>query len=259
MKVEPIAKNLLKHTPFYPIHIGNYIRSLYFQKYLRQLPVEKVTKVLDACCGGGRYALKRAKRFPWIVIIAMDIKAQDFQSSCPPNFFFRQGNLLELKDKDTYDFVYCIDVLEHVPNNTKVIEHFYRALKNGGYLYLHMPYDIRKKRIFPDKFFVEFNAWTEEEHVGGQYTLDEIKFILQKIGFEIIEAEHTFGFLGELAWELDRVTDKRSALKVILMPLLRLLGKVSVGIKHISGNILVLARKLENKIEINMVDDAYDE
>ncbi|KAF5434013.1 2-polyprenyl-3-methyl-5-hydroxy-6-metoxy-1,4-benzoquinol methylase [Candidatus Methanophagaceae archaeon] len=247
MELKPIAKNLLVHTPYYPVHIGNYIRSLYFQKYLGQLPVEKVTNVLDAGCGGGQYAIKMAKRFPWIVIIAMDIKVQKFQSNCPSNFFFRQGNLLELKDKDTYDFVYCIDVLEHIPNNTQVIERFYQALKNGGYLYLHMPYDIGKKRIFPDKFFAEFNTWAEEEHIGGQYTLDEMKSILHKIGFEIIAAENTFGFMGELAWELDRVTDKRIALKIFLMPLLKLLGQVSVNIKHTSGNILVLARKLGGK------------
>ena len=74
-----------------------------------------------------------------------------------------------------------------------------------------------------------------------------MKSILHKIGFEIIAAENTFGFMGELAWELDRVTDKRIALKIFLMPLLKLLGQVSVNIKHTYGNILVSARKLGGK------------
>jgi len=70
-------------------------------------------------------------------------------------------------------------------------------------------------------------------------------FNLQKIGFKIINAEYTFGFLGELAWELDRVTDKHSLLKVFLMPLLKVLGQSSVKVKHKSGNVLVLAQKLD--------------
>lgn len=244
MKIKSIAENLLKHIPFYPVHIGAYIRNLYFRKYLKKLPVEKFTKVLDAGCGKGNHAKKMAQSFPWITVIAMDAKIQNFQGDYPSNFFFREDDLQELKDNHTYDFIYCIDVLEHIPDNTRVAGHFYQALKDGGYLYLHMPYDIGKKCIFPNKFFVEFNAWADKEHIGEQYTLDEIKFILQKIGFEIIRAEYTFGLLGNFAWELDRISDEKIILKIILMPLLRFMGIISVNITHRKGNILVMARKV---------------
>lgn len=243
MKVKLIAKNLLKHTPFYPTHMGSYIRNLYFWKYISKLPVKNFTKVLDAGCGSGEYALKMAQSFPWIDVIAMDIKRQNFQSNYPPNFLFKRGDLLELEERHNYDFIYSIDVLEHIPNNIKVLRNSYQALKHDGYLFLHMPYDIDKKSIFPDKFFAKFNVWAEKEHIGEQYTLDEIKSILQKIGFEIVEIEYTFGFPGELAWELDRITDGNIILKIIIMPLLKILGLISVNVKHRTGNILVIARK----------------
>lgn len=243
MKMKLIAKNLLKHTPFFPTHMGSYIRNLYFEKYLNKLPIKNFTKVLDAGCGDGQYALKMAQRFPWIKVTAIDIKMQDFQSNHLSNFFFRKGCLLNLEDKEAYDFIYSIDVLEHIPNNIKVLWNFKQALRNGSYLLIHMPYDVRKKRIFPDKFFAKFNAWTEKEHIGEQYTLDEIKSILQNIGFEIVEVEHTFGFPGELAWELDRITDEKIVIKVLLMPLLKFLGYIAVKSKLKTGNILVLAKK----------------
>ncbi len=243
MKIKPIAENLLKHTPFYPVHIGNYIRDLYFWKYLKKLPVDKFIKVLDAGCGNGQYAKKMAQKFPWITVIAMDAKTQDFQGDHSANLFFREANLLKLEDNHIYDFIYCIDVLEHISNNTRVMEHFYRALKEGGYLYIHMPYAIGEIRIFPDKFFAKFNDWADKEHVGEQYTLDEIKSILQKLGFEIMGAEHTFGFLGKFAWELDRISDEKIILKIILMPLLKFLGLLSVNIPHRTGHILVMAKK----------------
>ncbi len=238
-------KFLLKFTPFYPQHIGTYIRRLYFWKYIKKLPVEEFKEVLDAGCGGGECAIKLAQRFPWIKIMAIDLKTQNFASNHPSNVFFRKGDLLKLEDKAVYDFIYCIDVLEHIPNNLKVIQNFYQALKNGGYLYIHIPYDVGKRYIFPDKFFEEFNKWSKHKHIGKQYTLSEMTFNLQKIGFKIINAEYTFGFLGELAWELDRVTDKHSLLKVFLMPLLKVLGQSSVKVKHKSGNVLVLAQKLD--------------
>lgn len=130
------------------------------------MPVDRFTKVLDAGCARGQYSRKMAQTFPWIEVIAMDIKMRDLQSDHPPNLSFREGNLLKLEDEYTYDFIYCIDVLEHIPNNVKVMDNFYEALKDGGYLYLHMPCDIGKGRIFPDKFFAEFNEWASEEHIG---------------------------------------------------------------------------------------------
>lgn len=249
MKKRSIVKNLLTHTPFYPNHIGNYIRSLYFWKYINKLPLKNFTKILEAGCGDGHYALKMAQRFPWIEITGIDIKKSDFQSNYPSNFFFKQGDLQNLEDKETYDFIYSIDVLEHIQNNIKVLQSFQQALRDGGYLFIHMPYDIGKKRIFSDKFFAKFNAWTKKEHIGEQYTCDEIKFVLQSIGFEIMETEHTFGFPGELAWELDRITDGKIVTKVLLMPLLKFLGYIAVKSKLKKGNILVIAKKKKGLCE----------
>ncbi len=52
MKIKNKIKFLLKFTPFNPRHIGAYIRSLYFQKYIKKLPVSNFTYVLDAGWGG---------------------------------------------------------------------------------------------------------------------------------------------------------------------------------------------------------------
>jgi 2-polyprenyl-3-methyl-5-hydroxy-6-metoxy-1,4-benzoquinol methylase len=238
-----MMKELLKYTPFYPIHTGNYIRDIYFWKYLKKLPVEKFTKVLDAGCGSGLYAKQMAQKFPWITVIAIDKKKQDFQSEQLSNLFFREGDLLKLEDSNIYDFIYCIDVLEHIPNNVTVMENLYHALKDGGYFYLHMPYAYGENRIFPERFFEEFNKWADKDHIGEQYKLDEIKIILQKLGFEIIGAEYTFGSLGKFAWELDRITDNNLLIKIILAPLSKFLALLSTKIKHKAGNFLVLAKK----------------
>lgn len=150
---------------------------------------------------------------------------------------------MDLEENSAYDFIYCIDVLEHIPGNKKAIRNFYRALKHGGYLYIHMP-SKEGKSIFPKRYYEEFAEWVAREHIGEHYSLDEIVYVLNEMGFKVINGEYTFGFPGRLAWELDRITDKWFKIKILLMPFLKLLGRISVLFRYKEGNaLLVLAQK----------------
>lgn len=71
-----------------------------------------------------------------------------------------------------------------------------------------------------------------------------MKNIFRSTGFTIIEAHNTFGFCGKLAWELDRITDGRSILKTLLMPLLKVFAHFDLKFpKHTGNGILVLGMK----------------
>lgn len=237
---------LLDYTFFSPVHIGYYIRNLYFWKSINKLPMGTFKKVLDAGCGPGSYALQIANAFPSIEVHAVDIKKFPISKNVPSNCIFLQSDLRSLNSADTYDFIYSIDVLEHIPDNNKVLQNFYNALKSKGYLFIHIPDENNVTRIFPKKFFTEFDKWKEEEHIGEHYTLHQLESLIKSMGFSIISAEYTFGFLGQLAWELDRLTDHKIAIKIILMPILKVLSQISVRCKHSKGNILIVAQKNAN-------------
>jgi len=243
MQIKSLIKKLLKHTPFYPVHIGAYIRNLYFWRFIKKLPIEKFVKILDAGCGGGECARKLAIKYPHLKINAYDIEKYASWNDRPNNVYFKQKNLLRLEEEECYDFVLCVDVLEHIPENHKVLGNIYRALKLGGYFYLHMPSKVQK-RIFPERFFREFNNWARKEHIGEMYTLEELKEVMSTIGFEIVEACKTFGFFGKIAWEIDRIVDKNTTLKTFIMPLLKLFACFDLYLPKLEGNgILILARK----------------
>jgi SAM-dependent methyltransferase len=238
-----IVELVLRVPPFRIAHMGSYIRQLYFWRNCKRLDVRNFRDVLDAGCGPGDYALSFARKFPWLKVTGMDIEPRVPVEDLPPNFLLRQGSLLDLGEDAAYDFIYCIDVLEHIPGNEKVMRNFYRALREGGYLYLHMP-SRERKRIFPDRLYKEFDEWAEHEHIGEHYELAEIISALKGMGFEVIRGQYTFGLPGMLAWELDRMTDKRFKIKLMLMPVLKLLGRMSVLTSRRRGNaLLVLARK----------------
>jgi 2-polyprenyl-3-methyl-5-hydroxy-6-metoxy-1,4-benzoquinol methylase len=237
-------KNLVKRTPFAIVSIGDYIRSLYFFGHLKRLPVIRFANVLDAGCGDGHYARRAALQYPHMHVVGIDIKLPEAERDMPSNVSLRCGDLSCLAEEDHYDLIYSIDVLEHIPNNPRVIENFYLALKYGGYLYIHMPNKLRGPHMFPEGFFDDFQAWSAEEHIGEHYALPELTSLLRQKGFEIMESAHTFGTIGLLAWEIDRVTDRHHAIKSLLMPFLKTLSILAVRLKAGRGDILVIGRKI---------------
>jgi SAM-dependent methyltransferase len=238
---------ILRVTPFSIRHIGNYVRTLYFFRTVRALPLSSFNSILDAGCGGAYNALKLAKKHPQARVQGMDIEVPCLGSLPPPNFSFECKDILTLNDSGAYDLIYSIDVLEHIPDNREVVRRFHKALKDGGYLYLHMPNRTNACHIFPEKYFRSFDNWAKEEHRGDMYTLPEITLLLEHMGFKIVEARHTFGLLGRIAWELDRITDGQVITKLMMMPILKSLAQLAVRLPAKTGDFLVLARKVSGE------------
>lgn len=127
-------------------------------------------------------------------VTGLDVKEFASWSESPKNVQFEQQNLTQLSEQNYYDFSLCIDVLEHISGNRLALEKIYKSLKPRGYFYLHMPDDKHNRRIFPKKFFKEFEEWAEDEHLGEQYTLEEMKSMFKFTGFAIIDAHNTCGY-----------------------------------------------------------------
>lgn len=233
----------LRKRLFSPVHIGAYIRELHFWRELRHLPVLRFRRVLDAGCGPGVLAMKLARRYAHMEVAGYDLKSEFIKDNLPSNLRLEHRDLLDLREHEKYDFVYSIDVLEHIPDNERVVQNIWYALKDGGYFFLHMPRDNSKKRIFPKRFFREFDSWCQKEHIGEQYQLKEAMDMLEKHGFRIFTATESFGYFGRMAWELDRVTDGIMPLKIAVMPFLKVLARWAVVCPVGPGGILLVGRK----------------
>lgn len=119
--------------------IGGYGRSLWFRKILRMKNIS-FENALDAGCGRGEYVFYLAERFPNAHITGVDYDPENI-SECLKvknikgfaNCSFKQLDLRELDAEEKYDFIYSIDVLEHIAENKEVLYRFYRALQPGGF------------------------------------------------------------------------------------------------------------------------------
>jgi SAM-dependent methyltransferase len=218
----------------------------------------KFTSILDAGSGNGDYAFWMAQRYPNTAIDACDL-SEDSIEQCKKiqkllgikNIRYYQQDLKEFLNEGKYDYIYSNHVLEHIPDNSIVIENLVKSLKPGGYIYIQLPNKVQMRYKWGKKFVEPHEEWAKDEHIGLRLTLDILAEELSSLGCEIIKKKHTEGFLGELSFELAEMARNyynSNALYGILFPFLKLLGYIDSLMHYNNGNgILVLARKKHNK------------
>lgn len=93
---------------------------------------------------------------------------------------------------NSYDFILCNHVLEHIPDDTRAMQEVYRILKPGGTAILQIPQDLSRENTFED------NSITSRElraKIFGQY--DHVRVYgrdyfdkLRSIGFKVEEVNY---------------------------------------------------------------------
>jgi len=104
-----------------------------------------------------------------------------------------KADICDLPFKDnTYDFIMCNHVLEHIPDDTKAMQEIYRVLKPGGTAILQIPQDLNRQTTFEDN---SITSPKERAKIFGQY--DHVRVYgkdffdkLRGIGFKVEEADY---------------------------------------------------------------------
>jgi SAM-dependent methyltransferase len=242
-----LKKKFYKFIP--SAHASAYIRLLYLKLFLKKINFKNG---LDAGCGPGLYTFFVAERFPEAHVTGYDISQTDI-GICNQNKIrkkidnvtFKSVDLRKLYETENYDFIFSVDVMEHIRGNLVVLRNIYNALEPGGIFYLAMPYEPGHRYLLPRKCFRNYLAWVKKEHVGEQYSLNAIADTLNRLGFSLIDAQYTFGFWGKLAWELDMATERHSTIQRTLKPLIFFCGYMDTLWRNGPGShaIRVIAKK----------------
>ena len=255
MRSYPMLSKLVKRIFGYT-QLGNYARAGIFKKIINQLPLKNYSKVLDLGCGQGEYSFMMAKSFPKLSITALDIESERIQKIKElasnqelHNLKTHLGPIDSFPVKDgNFDFIYSIDVFEHLSEDKMPFEAAHQRLKQEGVLVIKMP-SKKQSTLLPARLFEEHAEWLEDEHIGQIYELEDLKNRMQSAGFEIVDAFYADGPLARLGWEISYLAKKISLiLHLLLLPFTKILVRIDqLNPKRKKGNtIQVIGKKIKS-------------
>ncbi|MBX2898318.1 MAG: methyltransferase domain-containing protein [Cyclobacteriaceae bacterium] len=244
MRKHPRLAKLI-YTIFGYTSIGNWARANIFISLLQRLPLTRYNRILDLGAGLGEFTFMMAEALPAAKITALEILPERvaYLREVVDKVKFTNIEIADhkielLPEHAAYDFIFSVDVFEHILEDEMPFEACFKKLKPGGHLLVKMP-NIKQLTICPDSWFEEHNEWLEEEHIGQVYNLADLENRFKKAGFEIMYASYSDGWISRLAWELSYFTAKGGAVtQLIFLPLCKGLYylEYAVNRKPTSGN-----------------------
>lgn len=248
MKLYDEAKKTIKFQQSYDpllIHTSQHVLSLILDKSRSNFP----QKILDIGCGVGRTAILLSQKGydvtgvdiekKVIAIANQEAKRQKIKAR------FIVKDITKSFEQNTYDFVICQEVIEHLKNYEIVIKNAFQALKKGGYLILSTPHSMSQWSILDDY----------ANHLR-RYSIREFNTILKDFtSFEIFTIGFPFMRLTILLynWLIKKTSKKHSSTSLLqsdlylkyYIPILSLLLKVDdlFNFLPLGTTIIVVAKK----------------
>lgn len=198
-----VSKSTFLRKVFYWLLDLMFLRSWHVRKKVRELyPKHSKMDIFDAGMGFGQYTYFMAKRFPESKILAVDVKDEQVQDC--KNFFgkcgyenvkFEIADLTKIEYKNKFDFILCVDVMEHIFEDELVFKNFMNALKPGGKLLVNTPSNLGGSDAHSedDESFIE-------EHARIGYSKEDITDKLNRAGLDVTDFSYSYGKYGTISW-----------------------------------------------------------
>ncbi|MFY9151753.1 MAG: class I SAM-dependent methyltransferase [Prolixibacteraceae bacterium] len=219
MQYDPIKRslgNVFNQHPilrrlFYQLLDLLLLRAWHIRKELRQRTKDypEVKNILDAGSGFGQYTYRMAKWFPKATIKAVDIKPEQIEdcnqfmqkAGHSERVKFEIADLTEFLEKDKYNLILSVDVMEHIEEDVQVFRNFNASMKKGGLLLISTPSDQGGSDSHDHDHEEGVHGFIDE-HVRDGYNIGDIERKLKSVGFSKVEARYSYGFPGKISWKL---------------------------------------------------------
>jgi 2-polyprenyl-3-methyl-5-hydroxy-6-metoxy-1,4-benzoquinol methylase len=221
MQYDPIKKDLGnvfnksagRRKLFYKLLDILLLRTWHIKKAIRRWAksAPEQAKILDAGSGFGQYSYYLSRKNPSWSILGVDVKTEQiedckafFERIGKSNVQFQYADLTEFVHVDAYDLILSVDVMEHIEEDVKVFENFWKSLKPGGMLLISTPSDQGGSDVHHHDEAEPGNAQASfiDEHVRDGYNINEIQEKLQSAGFSKTEGHYSYGTPGKISWKL---------------------------------------------------------
>ena len=211
--------------------------AINYNKYLMELIMDSAKEgdsIVDFGAGNGTFSFPVASAGYRVICVETD---PVLSASLASNGMTVLNNLQQAED-ESIDYIYSLNVLEHIDDDTGVAALWYRKLRTGGKLLVYVP-----------AFQVLFSSMDRKVGHVRRYSKTELRHKLSNAGFEIHQSRYadSVGFFAALIYKALGKGDgtvNRMALKFYdrwLFPLSRLLDVIAN--QFIGKNVYVRAIK----------------
>ncbi|HTI89853.1 MAG TPA: methyltransferase domain-containing protein [Puia sp.] len=252
MNKNPFLSRLV-YSVFGYTNVGNWARSLVVIKLFKQLPLQSFKKIMDLGAGLGEFSFMLSRALPETQITSLeiwqervDILRKTISQGHYPNITIVQEKIETLQEPNAYDFIFAVDVFEHIYEHEMPFRACWEKIKPGGYLMIKIP-NVKQITVLPESLFKEHQKWLEDEHIGQVYDLDGLAGRFKKEGFTIVHQSYSDGWFSRLGWEVGYLAKKGGkAMQLVFLPVCKLLIHIDrlVGRNAKKGNaIQVIGQK----------------
>jgi SAM-dependent methyltransferase len=214
-------------------------------------PSHNYKNILDVGSGPGVFSFELARSFPNARVLGIDLLKESIDVCTHiankigvGNVEFRREQIEAFQEKNKFDLVVCVDILEHIEDDHHALKQIYSATSPKGVLVLHVPalyrrYPIWKKRL-------NFDVDT---HVRAGYTKEEIQEKVKQTGFAIRNSGYTYGFWetfsNNISYMITRARMKNKLLYSLVFPILNLISLLGMRArpKKLGAGIFIVAEK----------------
>lgn len=146
---------------------------------------------LDVGGGDGDISLHLAKKGFEGTLIDFSKKAIIRAKKCLKGTKVKVQHKNILNVQETFNLILILDVLEHLPNDKKVIKHIYKILNDNGHIIISVP--IRMKE------------WTWQDEELGHFRRYEIKDIANLLSNEKFKIKIMWDYTFPFFWLIRRI------------------------------------------------------
>ncbi len=226
------------------LYVGRRIKMVYFKRWLERIRPAQKARILELGSGDGAFTFFVCKEFKQAIVTGLELNPIE-AAVCErlarkeqiPNLGFECGTLSTVNWTQKFDFIYCLDVLEHIPDDMKAIAEMYDALCSGGDVLIHVP----------NRSFMETNgklvtipddeAWkVNPGHVRNGYSPDELKEKLERAGFSVQKIQQTQGHAATWAFRIYATIEKYLPLRMAILPIVDILAWIDAKKSPVHGN-----------------------
>lgn len=252
MQYDPIKQRLsgfIRNQPVLKILFFKVLRVLFLREWyvrsvlFRLFQDRKPARILDAGCGFGQYSYLMATRFPAASIDSVDLNPahvsalSDFSGRLNLNINPSVQDLTKYASQESYDFILCVDVIEHIENDRAVFTNFANSLSPGGEVVISTPSDLGGSDHHHDHDHDHQGGHGFiDEHARDGYSIADLKEKLETAGLVVADIRYTYGAFGSFAWKLavkwPMMLLNLSMVLVLLLPFYFLITLIPILLLH---------------------------